>query len=119
MRVFGGTDREIMRALWRGLLLCLALAVATAQVDAAARNGDEHAPPAHAAELSPTTPDMPMDWGCHATGHCGQALAILPPVLHLVPAPGGPLIFARSERLKIRGRTVDPGLHPPQRNRLR
>lgn len=114
MRVFSGSHRQTIRALWRGVLLCLVLVAFAAHAERSfgPRFGLE-APHLHITQALTASHESHPE-ACQGLGHCAPAFAILPLALNIAQVSEGRIAFVWPNATTALGRSVDPGQHPPK-----
>jgi hypothetical protein len=113
MRVFGSTRRQTVRALLRGVMFCLVLALTVTRPHHAVASGLE-SPHTHSAATSASTAGLHPEAACQGASHCAPVFVVVPSALILAATFGARMVFADYDALPFRGRTVDPGQHPPK-----
>lgn len=115
IRVIGSTGRQTGPALLRWLLVCVVLAVASAQSHHAFASEIGHDTISSASvDMVTSGPDHHSDGPCQSMGHCAPVFVGIAPAFSLAAIAWAAAVFVPADALPLHGCTVDPGQHPPK-----
>lgn len=115
----GSTGWRAVTAFLRCILVCVVLAVVSAQSHHAFASENGHVSvTSMSAHMATSGPDHHSEDSCKSAGHCSPAFVGIAPSVSVAIRNWRPVAFVFVDAPPLHGWTVDPGQHPPKSTQL-